>query len=58
MYIYNLTHNYESMCKIRTNCKQANIISEGNQTNSYSAQLACSPILNSDWSEKVHWSKL
>ena len=45
------------MCKIHTNSKQASIIRERIQTNAYSAQLTCSIVLNSDWSEKVFFSK-
>ena len=45
------------MCKVHTDIQQASIICELIETNTYSAQLTCSLILNSDWSEKVHLSK-
>ena len=40
------------MCKIHTNSKQASTIRERIKINVYSAQIACSLILNFDWSEK------
>ena len=45
------------MCKIHTNSEQASINSERKWNIVYSAKLACSLILNFDWSEKVYLSK-
>ena len=57
IYKYIPTHNYGSMCQIRTNSKHASISRELMKTNVYSAQLTRSTMLNFDGSKQTYLSK-